>query len=259
MRRRSRTQTPEQLRANYVVTAKEQFGPVDEVFSVEDRDADGVPVRIYRGVETSEPSRALVYFHGGGYVIGSVDTHDGLTRAFAKRGECVVISVDYRLAPEHQYPGGARRLLDRGEVGAGERGRARDRRRQGRRRRRQRRRDARGDRGAEGARRRHAVRGAAPDLPGDQHADGHPVVLALPERLRPHARRDALVLEAVHRRLGRLRRDRHLAVGAAGSTAPAARDRRHGRGGRAARRGRGLRAAALPRRRARRRATATTG
>jgi len=98
------TLTPEESRANYVVTAKEQFGPVDEVFSVEDRDADGVPVRIYRGVETSEPTRALVYFHGGGYVIGSVDTHDGLTRAFAKRGECVVISVDYRLAPEHPYP-----------------------------------------------------------------------------------------------------------------------------------------------------------
>ena len=96
--------TPEEARENFVKVAKEQFGPVDEVHSVEDRDADGVPVRIYRPVETSEPSRALVYFHGGGWVIGSIETHDGLTRAIAKRANCVVISVDYRLAPEHPYP-----------------------------------------------------------------------------------------------------------------------------------------------------------
>jgi acetyl esterase len=96
--------SPEENRANYVKVAKEQFGPVDEVHAVEDRDADGVPVRIYRPVETSEPGRALVYFHGGGYVIGSIDTHDGITRALAKRAECIVVSVDYRLAPEHPYP-----------------------------------------------------------------------------------------------------------------------------------------------------------
>ncbi|HEY4349049.1 MAG TPA: alpha/beta hydrolase [Gaiellaceae bacterium] len=98
------TLTPEVSRANYEVVVKEQFGPVDEVFSVEDRDADGVPVRIYRGVETDEPSMALIYFHGGGWVIGSLDTHDGCARAFAKRAGIVVISVGYRLAPEHPYP-----------------------------------------------------------------------------------------------------------------------------------------------------------
>jgi len=96
--------TPEENRANYERIAKEQFGPVDEVFAVENRDADGVPVRIYRPIETSEPGRALVYFHGGGYVIGSIETHDGITRALAKRAETVVVSVDYRLAPEHPYP-----------------------------------------------------------------------------------------------------------------------------------------------------------
>ncbi len=96
--------TPEESRANYVKVAKEQFGAVDEVFAVEDRDADGVPVRIYRPVETSEPSRALVYFHGGGFVIGSIETHDGVARALATRAKCVVVSVDYRLAPEHPYP-----------------------------------------------------------------------------------------------------------------------------------------------------------
>ncbi len=96
--------TPEENRANYAKLAKEQFGPVDEVHAVEDRAADGVPVRIYRPVEQSEPMRALVYFHGGGYVVGSIETHDGTARALAKRTPCIVVSVDYRLAPEHRYP-----------------------------------------------------------------------------------------------------------------------------------------------------------
>jgi acetyl esterase len=98
------TQTPEELRSAYLETCREQFGPVEEVQSVEDRDADGVAVRIYRPAESGEPMRALVYFHGGGWVVGSVDTHDGLARAFANRTPCVVVSVDYRLAPEHPYP-----------------------------------------------------------------------------------------------------------------------------------------------------------
>jgi acetyl esterase/lipase len=101
--------TPEQVRANLAANFEKQFGPADEVHSVEDADADGVPVRIYRPTETDEPgaekgSTALVYFHGGGFVAGSVEVYDPLARAFAKRAGCVVISVDYRLAPEHPYP-----------------------------------------------------------------------------------------------------------------------------------------------------------
>jgi acetyl esterase len=96
--------TPEQVRANLAASFAKLFGPADEVHSVEDADADGVPVRIYRPVEAEEKSTALVYFHGGGYVAGSVEVYDPLTRAFAKRAGCVVISVDYRLAPEHPYP-----------------------------------------------------------------------------------------------------------------------------------------------------------
>jgi acetyl esterase len=96
--------TPEQVRANLAASFAKLFGPADEVHSVEDADADGVPVRIYRPFETEEKSTALVYFHGGGFVAGSVEVYDPLTRAFAKRAGCVVISVDYRLAPEHPYP-----------------------------------------------------------------------------------------------------------------------------------------------------------
>ena len=96
--------TPEQVRANHAASWQKLFPEGDEVHSVEDADADGVPVRIYRPIETDEKSTALVYFHGGGFVAGSVELYDPLTRALAKRAGCVVISVDYRLAPEHPYP-----------------------------------------------------------------------------------------------------------------------------------------------------------
>jgi len=99
------TVTPDELRAQFVRQSTEQWsGVVDELHSVEDTDADGVPIRIYRPVETEEPSMALVYFHGGGWVVGSIDTHDGITRAIARRAGIVVVSVDYRLAPEHPFP-----------------------------------------------------------------------------------------------------------------------------------------------------------
>lgn len=94
----------DELRAQYERLCKEQWGEVDEVHSVEDSDADGVPIRIYRPVETDEPSMALLYFHGGGWVTGSIDTHDGPARALAKRAGIVVVSVGYRLAPEHRFP-----------------------------------------------------------------------------------------------------------------------------------------------------------
>mgnify|MGYP005849510803 CR=1 FL=1 len=53
------------------------------------------------------PFPVVVYFHGGGWVIGNLDTHDHVCRALAKESGCVVVSVDYRLAPEHRFPAAA--------------------------------------------------------------------------------------------------------------------------------------------------------
>jgi acetyl esterase len=65
-----------------------------------------IRVRLYRpfGTERAAALPALVYFHGGGWVIGDLDTHDGVCRLIANTSGCVVISVDYRLAPEHKFP-----------------------------------------------------------------------------------------------------------------------------------------------------------
>jgi acetyl esterase len=65
-----------------------------------------VPLRGYRpaGTQAGEKLPALVYFHGGGWVIGDLDTHDVLCRQLAHGARCAVFSVDYRLAPEHPFP-----------------------------------------------------------------------------------------------------------------------------------------------------------
>jgi acetyl esterase len=62
-----------------------------------------IPVRVYRpSLATDLP--ALMYFHGGGFVICNLDTHDRLCRSLANASGCAVVSVDYRLAPEHKFP-----------------------------------------------------------------------------------------------------------------------------------------------------------
>lgn len=76
-----------------------------EVGSVEDRAVDGVPVRIYRP-RTAGPHPTVVYFHGGGWVFGDLETHDSPCRTLCADVDAVVMSVDYRLAPEHPFPAG---------------------------------------------------------------------------------------------------------------------------------------------------------
>jgi acetyl esterase len=65
--------------------------------------AGGVPIRIYRPIEATV-DRALLFLHGGGWVVNDLDTHDHLCRRLAVRSEAVVISVHYRRSPEWKYP-----------------------------------------------------------------------------------------------------------------------------------------------------------
>ncbi len=79
--------------------------PVD---TVEDFGIPGpggeIPVRLYKPVDTPSPSPVLIGFHGGGFVRGSINSHDGLFRRLANYGGFSVLSVGYRLAPEHKFP-----------------------------------------------------------------------------------------------------------------------------------------------------------
>lgn len=65
-----------------------------------------LPIRIYRPNQRT-PLPVLVYAHGGGWVLNDLDTHDHVCRALANAAECAVVSVDYRLAPEHKFPAAA--------------------------------------------------------------------------------------------------------------------------------------------------------
>ncbi len=81
--------------------------PELSIGSVEDRQIETevgrIPVRIYRPAADG-PHPILVNFHGGGWVIGDLDTADAVCRGLSEAAGCIVISVDYRLAPEHVYP-----------------------------------------------------------------------------------------------------------------------------------------------------------
>jgi acetyl esterase len=95
---------PEQLRQLFAAMAVPENVAVAQV---EDRRIPGpggeIPVRVYTP-DADTPAPAIVYYHGGGWVIGGLDTHDGACRAFANATGAVVVSVDYRLAPEHPFP-----------------------------------------------------------------------------------------------------------------------------------------------------------
>ena len=105
---------PNEARA-YVEGLREEPPPFEGLCEVQDEavqgaDADGswhgrdVPIRIYRPPNAPNPSPALVYFHGGGWVLGSLDSHDVTCQLLAEDGGFTVVSVDYRLAPEHPFP-----------------------------------------------------------------------------------------------------------------------------------------------------------
>ena len=80
------------------------------VFRVENRAIAGaagdIALRIYTPREPAGAFPTLVWLHGGGHVVGSLDSYDALCRTLALQADCIVVSVDYRLAPEHKFPAG---------------------------------------------------------------------------------------------------------------------------------------------------------
>jgi acetyl esterase len=80
------------------------FGQPSEVAEVLDADLAGVPVRIYRPSTCTQTSGVIVYFHGGGWVLGSIASHDVLCRRLANQSGAAVVSVDYRRPPEDPFP-----------------------------------------------------------------------------------------------------------------------------------------------------------
>ncbi|MDT5018873.1 MAG: acetyl esterase [Mycobacterium sp.] len=80
--------------------ASRDIDPVGVEF--ENREAASIPVRIYRG--GASPAPAVIYCHAGAFVLGNLDTDHRQCVEFARGGRCTVVSVDYRLAPEHPFP-----------------------------------------------------------------------------------------------------------------------------------------------------------
>ena len=101
------TLTPTEARQSLKALTTAMAGPPIALQNVEDRTIPGpggaIPVRIYTP-EGQAPFPGLVFFHGGGWVVGDLDTHDGPCRQLAHKAGCVVVSVAYRLAPEHKFP-----------------------------------------------------------------------------------------------------------------------------------------------------------
>jgi acetyl esterase len=89
-------------RGGSIVVGTVPFEDVAEVRDVRIPSSATIPARLYRPSPRTSP--LLVYFHGGGWVLGSVALSDPFCRALANASGCAVLSVDYRLAPEHRYP-----------------------------------------------------------------------------------------------------------------------------------------------------------
>ncbi len=99
--------TPDEAKASYERGAGVLEVPKPELARIEDfeiaaRDGHAIPARLY--APSAEVLPVLVYFHGGGFTVGNIRTHDTLCRVLSKKSGCAVVSVDYRLAPAHKFP-----------------------------------------------------------------------------------------------------------------------------------------------------------
>jgi len=99
--------TPAEARAAYEKGAGVLEVPKPQLARVEDftlpaRDGHALPARLYAPSNAVLP--VLMFFHGGGFTVGSIATHDILCRVLSQKSGCAVVSLDYRLAPEHKFP-----------------------------------------------------------------------------------------------------------------------------------------------------------
>ncbi len=92
--------SPVQARESYLAM---RVPSTIELHEIRDIEAGGVKCRLYRS-STATAAPLLIYYHGGGWMIGDLDTHDDICRKLARDAHCSVIAVDYRLAPEHPAP-----------------------------------------------------------------------------------------------------------------------------------------------------------
>lgn len=104
------TLTPDEARVAYINSRKVLQPPPEDVAEIRDLTAPGpasdIRLRVYRanGTTPADKLPALIYYHGGGWLLGDLDSHDGVCRRFANAARCCVVSVDYRMAPEHKFP-----------------------------------------------------------------------------------------------------------------------------------------------------------
>lgn len=111
------TPTLEQMRGAFAQMAASADNPVDPSITVSDlsidgRDGNTIPVRRYAHARNSTPAPVCVFMHGGGWVLGNLDTHNGLCGDIALQSGMDVIAVDYRLSPEHIFPAALNDCID---------------------------------------------------------------------------------------------------------------------------------------------------